>query len=129
MSIKNPTLVHFRHFRSLLTKENRESSIVYRGALGTISTLVERALQIHPLLQNKANFRKSQVNVNIVSTRDYENWTLGERGKNKAKTKPIQSQYEPKTNPIQSQTNPISIAKKCCSPAFYCGTRKNHYVI
>ncbi len=40
-------------------------------------------------MQNKPNFRKSQMNVSICFTKDYENksdWTLGE---NKPKTKPI----------------------------------------
>jgi hypothetical protein len=74
MSIKNSTLVHFRHFSSLLTN--------------FFSTTVECALQIHPLLQNKPNFRKSQMNKSNVLTRDYKNKTLGESGKNKAKTNP-----------------------------------------
>ncbi|GAH39176.1 unnamed protein product, partial [marine sediment metagenome] len=42
-------------------------------------------------MQNKANFRKSQMNVNPSNTTDYENivnWTLGEN--------------EPKTNPIKA---------------------------
>ena len=42
-------------------------------------------------MQNEANFRKSQVNVNLYNTMDYENksdWTLGEN--------------EPKTNPIKA---------------------------
>jgi len=42
-------------------------------------------------MQNKANFRKSQMNVNKVLTKDYDKRTLAERGKNKAKqtqTKP-----------------------------------------
>jgi len=45
-------------------------------------------------MQNKANFRKSQMNVSTVSTKDYENisdWTLGENkpnsNPNKAKLK------------------------------------------
>jgi len=66
------------------------------------------ALQIHPFLTNKANFRKSQMNVNKVLTKDYENWTLGERGKNKPNTNPKQSQYKAKTNPIQTQNKPNS---------------------
>jgi hypothetical protein len=62
-------------------------------------------------MQNKPNFRKSQMNVNSVYTVDYEKRTLGERGKNKPNSNPIQSQSNPikaKTNPIQTQTNPIS---------------------
>ena len=69
-------------------------------------------------MQNKANFRKSQMNVNKVLAKDYENKTLGECGKNEPKTNPIRTQTNPikanqtqnkaKTNPIQTQTNPIS---------------------
>ncbi len=50
-------------------------------------------------MQNEPNFRKSQMDVNKVLTRDYEKKTLGEHGKN-----------EPKTNPIkakQTQLKPI----------------------
>ncbi len=46
-------------------------------------------------MQNKANFRKSQVNANTFTQMAYENksdWTLGE---NKPNTKPIQSQTKP----------------------------------
>jgi len=42
-------------------------------------------------MQNKANFRKSQMNVNLYNTTDYENksnWTPGE---NKANSKPIKA--------------------------------------
>ncbi len=42
-------------------------------------------------MQNKANFRKSQVNINLYSTTDYENksnWTLGE---NKPNSNPIKA--------------------------------------
>ncbi len=59
-------------------------------------------------MQNKANFRKSQMNVSIFSKMDYENianWTLGENKPNskpiKPKTNPIQTQYKAKTNPIK----------------------------
>jgi hypothetical protein len=50
-------------------------------------------------MQNKANFRKSQVNINSVITSEYEQMDTWSSGKNKAKTKPIQTQ----TNPIQTQ--------------------------
>jgi len=56
-------------------------------ALG-ISTTVKSSLQIRLFMQNKANFKKSQMNVNKVLTRDYEKRTLGERGKNEPKTNP-----------------------------------------
>ncbi|MEE9370562.1 MAG: hypothetical protein V3W45_03720, partial [Sedimentisphaerales bacterium] len=40
-----------------------------------------------PFMQNKANFRKSQMNVNLYNTTDYEekcNWTLGENKPNQS---------------------------------------------
>ena len=60
------------------------------------------------IMQNKANFRKSQMNVSSVLTKDYENRTLGERGKNKANSKPI----KPNTNPIQTQFTGCSNERK-----------------
>ena len=57
------------------------------------STTVEESLQIGPFCSNKPNFRKSQMNVNKVLTKDYDKRTLGERGKNKPNSNPIQSQY------------------------------------
>jgi len=77
MSIENPTLVHFRHFSSLFTN--------------LPSTTVEKALQIDLFMQNKANFRKSQMNVSIFSKMAYEykyNWTLGENKQNSNPIKP-----------------------------------------
>ena len=136
MSIENPTLVHFRHFRhfsSLLTN--------------LPSTLVENALQITPFYAKRTQFPKSQMNVTSFITTDYENnsnWTLGENepnsnpikanlkrakmdvnssitkdyenisdwtlGENKPNTKPIkakQSQYKANTKPKKANTNPI----------------------
>ncbi len=77
-SIENPTLAHFRHFSSLFT-----NSPLY----------ICRELSTNQLLfmQNKPNFRKSQMNVNIYNTTDYENkrnWTLGE---NKPNSNPIEA--------------------------------------
>ena len=63
----------------------------YLHAFG-IFTTVESALQIKLFMQNKAKFRKSQMNVNKVLTKDYEKRTLGGVGK---------------TNPKRTQTNPI----------------------
>jgi len=98
----------------------------YFGASDTISTLVESALQIHPFLTNKANFQKSQMNVSNLLIREYEQMDTWSRGKNKANSKPIQTQNKANTNPIQTQnkansnpiqsqykpkTNPISEAK------------------
>ena len=122
MSIKNPTLVHFRHFKhfsSLLTN--------------LPSTTVESVLQNHLFLQNKANFPDAQMNVNSILTKDYVNKSNWKVRKNKANTKPnkanllkakmnvttfLTKEYEnksnwtlgenePKTNPIRTQTNPI----------------------
>jgi len=78
------------------------------------STTVERALQIHLFLTNKANFQKSQMNVTFFITEDYGKMDTWSNRKNKAKTKPIQSQYKPNTNPIypvvasgEAGSNPI----------------------
>ena len=50
-------------------------------------------------MQNKANFRKSQVDVNLYNTTDYEeksNWTFGE---NKPNSNPIKANFlKPKMN-------------------------------
>jgi hypothetical protein len=45
-------------------------------------------------MQNKANFRKSQMNVNKALTMDYKNKTLGQRGKNKANSKPNKANFQ-----------------------------------
>ncbi len=87
MSIENPTLVHFRHFSSLLTNEYQESSYLraYKAPLHLSRTLYKSAL----FMQNKANFLDALMNVKSFHTVDYENksnWTLGE---NKPKTNPI----------------------------------------
>ena len=42
-------------------------------------------------MQNKPNFIKAQMNANKVLTRDYENETLGEHGKNKPNSNPIRT--------------------------------------
>jgi len=119
-----------------------------------IFTTVEKALQIRLFMQNKANFRKSQMNVNKVLTEVYVNETLSGHGKNKANSKPIKANFrkarmnvttfitkdyenisncplaenKPNTNPIQSQTKPISKAKKCCSPPLCCGIFKEKMI-
>ena len=58
MSIENLTLVHFRHFRSLLTNDLRLRKITYE--------------KINLFLTNKPNFRKSQMNVSDFITTDYD---------------------------------------------------------
>jgi len=67
------------------------------------STDIERSLQIHPFLTNKANFQKSQMNVTDLLTKNYGKLDTWSSGKNKANSKPIQSQFKANTNPIQTQ--------------------------
>ena len=52
------------------------------------------ALQIKLFMQNKAKFRKSQMNVNKVLTKDYEKRTLGERGKKQSQTNPNKAKFK-----------------------------------
>jgi len=79
---------------------------------------LKRSTILNLFMQNKAKFRKSQMNVNNVLTRDYEKKTLGERGKtkpikaNQSQLKPIKCQNKPNSKPIQSRSTPISKAKK-----------------
>ena len=64
------------------------------------------------IMQNKPNLLVSQINVNTVKTRDYENksnWTLGE---NKPNSKPIQTQFIP----TEEGSNPKSKSKIPNSP-------------
>ncbi len=39
-------------------------------------------------MQNKPNFKKARTNATYFMTKDYDNWTLGERVKNEPKTNP-----------------------------------------
>ena len=92
MSIENPTLVHFRHFSSLLTN--------------LPSTTVKSPLQISSFMQNKPNFQKSQMNVNLYNTTDYENksnWTLGENKPNSNPNKPNSRKAKMKLNPYSTK--------------------------
>ncbi len=57
-------------------------------------TDVMSPLQIRLFMQNKAKFRKSQMAVNKVLTRDYEKRTLGERGKKQSQTKPNKAKFK-----------------------------------
>jgi len=60
------------------------------------STIVESSLQISLFMQNKANFRKSQVNVRPLVIMNYErksDWTPGE---NKPNSKPIKANFKGK---------------------------------
>ena len=78
-----------------------------------ISTFVVRALQIRPFMQNKANFPDSQMNVNKVLTKDYENETLSGSGKNKANTNPNKANTNPnKANLLNDQMNVNKVLTK-----------------
>ncbi len=75
MSIENPTLAHFRHFSSLYSPLHLSRSL-YKSPI---------------FMQNKPNLQKSQMNVNLYNTTDYENianWTLGENKPNSNPIKP-----------------------------------------
>ncbi len=59
-----------------------------------LSTTVEDSLQISPVfMQNEPNFRKSQMNVTSLITVEYEDKTLGQRGKNEPKTNPNKANF------------------------------------
>jgi len=61
--------------------------------------------------QNEPNFRKAKMNVTSFLTKDYENKTLGGRGKNKPNTNPTcrgVASGEAGSNPILST---IALAK------------------
>jgi hypothetical protein len=59
-------------------------------------------------MQNEPKFRKSQMNVCPVNTKDYDQMDTWSIGKNEPKTNP----NEPKTNPIKAKTNPIQTQYK-----------------
>ncbi|MGB2809448.1 MAG: hypothetical protein WBC22_17030 [Sedimentisphaerales bacterium] len=80
-------------------------------------TDVMSPLQIKLFMQNKPNFRKSQMNVNKVLTKAYDKMDTWSIGKNKANTKPIQTQFKPNTKPIQTQSNPNKPKQTQCLPA------------
>jgi len=51
-------------------------------------------------MQNKANFRKSQMNVSDLLIGEYEKMDTWSIRKNEPKTNPIQSQFKPNSKPI-----------------------------
>ncbi len=69
-------------------------------------------------MQNKPNFQKSQMNLNLYNTKAYErkrNWTLGEN-------KPNQSQLKPISNPIKPNLQKAKMNLTSITPKDY---RKN----
>ena len=121
-----------------LIKDLRPCEVLY-NCRETFTDVMD-SLQIHLFLTNKANFRKSQMNVNKVLTMNYEKKTLGQHGKNKPNTKPIQTQYKanqsqnkpnsnpnkPNTNPIK--TNPASLQVSGRDPEKYCQKATTVYI-
>jgi hypothetical protein len=90
MSIENPTLAHFRHFshfRHSVPRSFPTDCTILKGVR------IITYFQTHSFLTNKPNFRKSQMNVSNIITRNYQNFI------------PL---ADIKTNPIQTQSNPIS---------------------
>jgi hypothetical protein len=57
-------------------------------------------------MQNKANFRKSQMNASSYITKKYEQMDTWSIRKNKPNSNPIQSQFKPNTKPIRTQFKP-----------------------
>ena len=87
-----------------LIKDLRENKALYNCR--ETFTDVMSALQIKLFLQNKPNFRKSQMNINKVLTRVYEKKTLGQHGKNEPNSNPIQTQFKANQTQYKANTNP-----------------------
>ena len=87
------------------SKTNNHLSLINNHLPFGISTLVESALQIGPFMQNEPNFRKSQMNVTTYITKNCEDMTLGQRGKNEPKTNPIKAN-QTQLKPIKCQNKP-----------------------
>ncbi|MBL7145038.1 MAG: hypothetical protein ISS76_12460 [Phycisphaerae bacterium] len=68
------------------------------------------------IMQNKPNYKRSQMNLSSFVTSKYEIFSAGSG----QKTKPIQSQFKanlsqnkPNSNPIKANTNPIASRSGC----------------
>ena len=123
-SIENPTLAHFRHFSSLFTP----SPLYICREFSTNQLL---------FMQNKPNFQKAQMNVNLYNRTDYENKWQRRVRKNKPNSNPIKPNFQKaKMNvnsiitkdyrkkddfPVQKNkpnSNPISVKPKMTANAF-----------
>jgi len=60
-----------------------------------------KSINYEQVMQNKPNFRKSQMNVNKALTKNYENKRLCRGAENKPKTKPKQTQFPKSQNEIK----------------------------
>ena len=80
---------------NIVTKINVDSWIIntqyeiHNTSNEISSTTVESALQIAPFLQNKPNFRETQMSVSTIITKNYEQLTMNNELKNKPNTNPI----------------------------------------
>ncbi len=70
MIIENPTLAHFRHFVLLYTCREPSTNQLF-------------------FMQNKPNFRKAQMNLSCLYTKEYQNFIPLARQKNKPNSNPI----------------------------------------
>jgi len=84
------------------------------------STTVVSALQNHLFMQNKPNFRKSQVNVSDLITKNYDKMDTWSIGKNKPNSNPIQTQFKANQSQNKANSNP----KQTQSPAGSSASRK-----
>ncbi len=113
------------------------------------STSVENPLQINLFMQNKPNFRKSQMNLKFCNKMAYENianWTIGQNKPNSNPIKPnlqkakmnvnltLTKDYRKndclasqKTNPIQTQFRKAKIACRKIRPHLY--FLRNHLLL
>jgi hypothetical protein len=78
MSIENPTLVHFRHFSSLLNNEIRNTIYNLRSTNSYVRNY-------KPFFAKRTQFQKSQVNINTVETMNYEQKTMNYEIENEPK--------------------------------------------
>jgi hypothetical protein len=89
-----------------------------------IFTTVESALQIRPFMQNKPNFRKDQMNVNSLITKDYRKNDAFAVRKNKPKSNPI----KPNTKPIKANKMPKQTQYKANQSQFAgCSNERKFY--
>jgi len=77
-------------------KLERKNSTVSRGTCchGLLDNCRESSTNLPLFLQNKANFQKSQMNVKLLTTREYEkkmHWTFGENKPKQSQSPPAQS--------------------------------------
>jgi len=90
--IENPTLAHFRHFRHFSSLFILSPHYICRGP--STNQLL--------FMQNKPNFRKTQMNVSIYNIKEYQNFISLAGQKNK-----------PNSNPIKPNCQKGKIDTKC----------------